>query len=82
MVACLWAGVLVMSAIALINPLGFWPLLAFQVVYKVFFLLVFCLPIWLGQQSGVIPTAVAGVFAAIVVVWPFFIVMALQSGQT
>ena len=81
MVASLWAGVLVLSLVALYDPLRFWPLLVFQVVYKSIFLLSFCLPIWLGQAQGVIPTGPVAVFIGIVLVWPIFIVMALQSGQ-
>ncbi len=81
MVASLWAGVLILSAIALWDPQRFWPLLVFQVVYKAFFLAVYCVPIWLGHAQGVIPTGPVGFFVLIVAVWPFFIVMALQSGQ-
>lgn len=82
MVACLWAGVLLMSLIALSDPTRYWPLLAFQVAYKVMFLALYCLPIWLGRETGVIPSGAVAVFIFIIAIWPFFIVMALQSGQT
>ena len=81
MVASLWTGVLVMSAVALINPLAFWPLLAFQFVYKAIFLASFCLPIWLGRAEGVIPHGPVTVFIGIVLIWPFFIVLSLRAVQ-
>ncbi len=82
MVASLWGGVMIISAIALVNPVLFWPLLMFQVVYKLLFIVLWCLPIWLGYTSGAVPGGPVSVFIFIIVVWPFFIVMALQSGQT
>ncbi|MEM6306139.1 MAG: hypothetical protein AAF744_15585 [Pseudomonadota bacterium] len=81
MVVSLWSGVLVLSLVALYDPLSFWPLLAFQVVYKAIFLAAYCLPIWLGRAEGVIPWGPVGVFIGIILIWPFFIAAALRSAQ-
>lgn len=81
MVASLWAGVLMTSVIALFDPLQFWPLLVFQVLYKALFIAVFCLPVWRGTKVRVLPQGPVAVFVIIILVWPIFIVMALQSGQ-
>ncbi len=81
LVASLWAGVLVVSALALMDPLRFWPVLLFQVVYKTLFMLLWVVPIWLGRAEGVIPVGPVAVFGFIIAVWPFFIVAAWRSGQ-
>lgn len=81
MIAALWSGVLVVSAIALIDPIRFWPVLAFQVIYKALFIVMWVLPIWAGRSDGVIPTGPTTVFLFIIALWPFFIVAALRSGQ-
>lgn len=81
MVAALWSGVLVISAIALIEPVRFWPVLVFQVIYKSLFIVMWVLPIWMGRSDGVIPTGPTTVFLFIIALWPFFIVAALRSGQ-
>lgn len=81
MIAALWSGVLVVSAIALTDPIRFWPVLAFQVIYKSLFILMWVLPIWLGRSEGVIPAGPTTVFVIIIALWPFFIVAAQRSGQ-
>jgi hypothetical protein len=81
MVAALWSGVLVVSALALLDPIRFWPVLVFQVIYKALFVVLWCLPIWLGRAEGAIPSGPTTVFLFIIAVWPFFIVAALRSGQ-
>lgn len=81
LVASLWAGVLVVSALALVDPVRFWPVLVFQVIYKALFVLLWVVPIWMGRAEGVIPSGPTAVFLFIIAVWPFFIVAALRSGQ-
>ena len=81
MVASLWSGVLLISAIALVDPVRFWPVLVFQVIYKTLFILLWVLPIWLGRTEGVIPQGPTAVFVFIIALWPFFIVAAARSGQ-
>lgn len=81
MVASLWAGVLVVSAIALFDPVRFWPVLVFQVIYKALFVVLWCLPIWMGRADGVVPSGPTAVFVVIIALWPFFIVAAQRSGQ-
>ena len=72
---------LVISALALIDPVRFWPVLVFQVIYKSLFILLWVLPIWLGRSEGVIPSGPTAVFLFIIAVWPFFIVAVWRSGQ-
>lgn len=81
LVASLWAGVLVVSALALMDPVRFWPVLVFQVIYKALFILIWVLPIWMGRAEEVIPAGPTAVFLFIIALWPFFIVAALRSGQ-
>lgn len=81
LIASLWGGVLVISALALMDPVRFWPVLVFQVIYKSLFILLWVLPIWLGRSEGVIPSGPTAVFLFIIAVWPFFIVAAWRSGQ-
>ena len=81
MVASLWSGVLLISAIALVDPVRFWPVLVFQVIYKTLFILLWVLPIWLGRTEGVIPQGPTAVFVFIIALWHFFIVAAARSGQ-
>ena len=81
MIASLWAGVMLISILALFDPQRFWPLLVFQVLYKAIFVVLWCLPIWLGLRAGVVPTGPVAVFVVIILVWPFFIVMALRDVQ-
>jgi hypothetical protein len=78
LVACLWLSVLVCSLIALAMPARFWPLLVFQVIYKGAYLALHVIPVLLRDGTGAVPVGVATTFAAIVLIWPFFIWQALQ----
>ena len=82
MVASLWSGVMIMSALALIAPLLFWPLLVFQVVYKSVFVILWVWPALVRPDGAAIPWGPVGVFLFIIAVWPFFIAAAFQSGQS
>ena len=82
LVASLWGGVLVVSAVALLAPLVFWPVLAFQVIYKAIFVLLWVFPALVRPVDGAISWGPTSVFLFIVVVWPFFIAAAVQSGQS
>jgi len=86
MVASLWGGVLVVSAIALISPVQFWPVLVFQVIYKSIFVLLWVWPAVVRPIDGAIPWGPTGIFMFIIIVWPMFIAAALvaggQSGQS
>lgn len=80
LVACLWLGVLICSIIALALPVLFWPLLLFQVIYKAAYLALHVVPVMMREGASAIPVGVAATFAAIVLIWPYFIWQALQDG--
>ena len=82
MVASLWGGVLIVSVVALIAPTIFWPVLAFQVIYKALFVVLWVWPAVLRPEDAAIPWGPTNVFFFIIAVWPFFIAAALRSGQS
>jgi len=79
LVASLWGGVLVVSVLALLSPLVFWPVLVFQVIYKAIFILLWIWPAFVRPEDATIPWGPGAVFVFIVVVWPFFIAAALAA---
>ena len=73
LVASLWGAILVASAIGLIWPRPFWPVLLVQIVYKSAWLIVFVWPLWRAGGADVVPLGVAGTFVAIVGTYPFLL---------
>lgn len=70
LVASLWFGVLVCSALGLVWPKFFMPVLVFQVIYKATFLALVILPLWRSGGAAAVPWGVTSVFIAIVLLWP------------
>lgn len=79
LVASLWFGILVCSALALIWPKQFIPLLTLQVIYKATWLAVFVLPLLRDGGWAAVPQGIASVFFFIVLVWPLFIWAGLRG---
>ena len=79
LVAALWSGVLVASALGLWRPQAFVALLLFQVIYKVVWLMASVWPAWRAGGAVAVPWGVTGVFVFIVAVWPFVIVAAWRD---
>lgn len=76
LVASFWSAILVLSLAALAEPSAFVPVLVLQVVYKALWLAVFALPEARRAGRDALPMGVTVSFAAIVLVWPFFIAAA------
>lgn len=79
---CLWGGVVFVSVAALWSPAAFWPLVAFQVVYKALFLGLLLLPATAPTLRVQTPKGLILIFVAIVAVWPFCIAEARKTLST
>jgi len=82
MVASLWLGVLMVSVLALLDPVEFWPVLAFQVIYNAIFGAFWVWPSLMGRSKAAVPWGAVAIFAIMIIAWPFFIAAAWQSGQS
>lgn len=69
----LWIAILSLSLLGAIWPGSFLWLLVFQVIYKSVWLLAYVVPRLLSGRTAEIPAGIAVSFAAIVLVWPWFI---------
>lgn len=77
LVFSLWSAILAASIYGLFAPAFFAPLLLVQIFYKTLWLALF---VWPAVRSGApVPWGIAGTFAAIVVVWPVLLVLALRG---
>ncbi len=77
LVLSLWSAILVASVCGLFAPAFFAPLLLVQIFYKTLWLALF---VWPAIRAGApVPWGVAGTFAAIVVIWPVLLVLALRG---
>lgn len=77
LVLSLWSAILAASICGLIAPAFFSPLLLVQIFYKALWLALF---VWPAFRAGApVPWGVGGTFAAIVVVWPILLVLALRG---
>lgn len=81
LVAPLGGGMLICLVLARPDRQRFGPVPAFQVIYKAMFPVLWRLPIRIGRREDAIPPDPTTVFLFIVLVWPFFIVAGLRSGQ-
>jgi hypothetical protein len=73
LVGALWFGILVLSILGLRHPFRYCPVLLLQLVYKSTWLAVYAAPRILRGDFASVPWAIAGSFAAIVLIWPFII---------
>jgi hypothetical protein len=69
----LWTGILVLSVLGLFQPMRYSPVLLLQIIYKSIWLTVYVAPRLLRGEATKVPWAMAGIFAAIVVIWPILI---------
>jgi len=77
LVGSLWLAILIGSALGLIWPKFFAPLLLVQIIYKATWLGLF---IWPLMRAGLpYPTGISIVFAAIVVTYPLFFWLAFRG---
>ncbi|MEM8876267.1 MAG: hypothetical protein AAGD23_00205 [Pseudomonadota bacterium] len=68
--ASLWGGILMCSALGLFAPVALIPLLIFQVVYKAIYLASFVALAVLRGKHDTVPIGMVAVFSVIVTVWP------------
>lgn len=73
LVGSLWLSILAASCAGLVWPRSLAPLLVLQVIYKSVWLAAFVAPAVARGGLAAAPMGVAGCFAFIVLVWPFFI---------
>ena len=73
LVGALWTGILVLSILGLFQPLRLSPVLLLQLIYKLVWLAVYVAPRLLRGETAAVPWAIAGLFAGMVIVWPFII---------
>jgi len=69
----LWIAILACSVFGVLWPMGFLWLLVFQVIYKSVWLLTYALPRLIDGRRSEVPAGIAGSFAIIVLLWPWFI---------
>ncbi|MGD2176007.1 MAG: hypothetical protein PVJ27_11435 [Candidatus Brocadiaceae bacterium] len=68
-----WTAILLGSVAGLFFPLVMSPILILQVIYKVLWIVVFAAPRWLTGRGSEVPSAIAGVFLAIIAGYPWLI---------
>lgn len=76
----LWGAILLLSALGLIAPVVFWPVLLLQIVYKSAWLAAYVGPVWRAQGAEAVPWGPAVCFAFIVVAWPLILLHAWRQG--
>lgn len=75
LVASFWLGILLISILGLFFPFQFWPIIFFQVVYKLIYLLTFILPLAIKRDFDNIPWGVTLIFFFIVCSYPIVLLM-------
>jgi hypothetical protein len=76
LVGSLWFAILLASIAGLRWPGFFAPVLPIQIIYKLIWLLIFILPLWLSGQPY--PGGISAVFVGIVIIYPVLFWMAWQ----
>ena len=79
LIASLWLGVLLVSAVALFSPKDFWPVLVFQVVYNLVYAVGWVRPSLMGRAQTTVPRGAVVILALMIVTWPIFIYAALVA---
>lgn len=80
LVMSLWGGILALSALGLIAPGAFWPVLLLQVIYKSAWLAAYVAPVWRAEGAAAVPWGPAACFALIVAIWPVILYQAWREG--
>lgn len=81
LVAALWTGIMVASALGLFAPRAFAGVLVLQVVYKALWLGLFILPLWRAEGAAAVPWDPVVPFALIVLLWPLLIAALWRAGH-
>lgn len=81
LVAALWTGILVASALGLFAPRAFAGVLVLQVIYKALWLGLFIVPLWRDQGTAAVPWGPVVPFALIVLLWPVLIAALWREGH-
>ncbi len=71
LVGSLWLAILVGSAIGLLAPRFFAPIILIQIFYKSLWLLAFILPLIVAGNSDQVPWGISATFIAIIFCYPF-----------
>ena len=82
LVGSLWFPILVLSVLGLFQPLRYSPVLLLQLIYKSLWLAVYAVPRLLRGDVDQVPWGIAGIFALIVIVWPWLIPWAYLLGRS
>lgn len=73
LVAALWTGILLASAVGLLLPKPLIGILVLQVIYKALWLCFFAAPLIIAGRYSDVPWGMAGIFFTIIILWPIIL---------